>query len=145
MTISIQSELNNIFDASWQYNDGGRSKTKWSGTKDCGVRALAVVTGMPYEKARKHLKAFTNIGKANHRRISTGIYKVDMDMAMESLGWFYQTVPNFTNNKTYCANMPKNITMLLNMRGHFVAMQNGLLQDTFDSTNKCIIGYWVEL
>ncbi len=144
MTISIQASLNNILPDLWQYNDGGRSKTKWRGTADCGVRAFAIVTDMPYDKARRYLKGFTNIGKANNRRISIGVYKEDMDLAMESLGWYYLDAPKFASRKAYHFDIPK-ITVLCNMPGHFVASQHGILQDTWNSTSRYIIGYWKEL
>jgi len=101
------------------------------------------VTGMPYIKCRKYLKAFGNIGKANNRRISNGVFKDDMDIAMESLGWFYTKMPK--TPKAFCFDMPKDITILCNMPGHFVAIQNGIIQDTFDSSNKRIYGYWQEI
>lgn len=145
--LNLNTEIDIIFPTQkpWKYNDGGRSKTKWRGTADCGVRALSIVTNMPYEKSRRYLKAFGNIGKANNRRISTGVYQKDMNLVMESLGWFYQKGPKFFNRKTYWTDLPNNITALCNMPGHFVAIKNGILLDTFDSSNRYIIGYWTEI
>lgn len=145
MPLSIQKSIDNIFDDAWEYNDGGRSKTKWRGTADCGVRAMSIVCDMPYEKARRILKSFGNIGLSNDRRISKGVHKCDMDMAMESLGWFYQDAPKFTGRKAYCFDIPNDIIALCNMPKHFVAIKNGVLLDTWDSSSRNILGYWVEL
>ena len=143
MTISIQKSLDNIFNDSWHYNNGGIRDTKWRGTNACGVRAMAICCNLPYNKARRILKSFSNIGKANNRRISTGVFREDMNLAMESLGWFYNLAPSFIDRKAYHFDIKGNA--LCYMPRHFAAIQNGILQDTWNSTSRYIIGYWTEL
>ena len=37
-------------DIKFNYNDGGRAAAGYKGTAgDCGVRAIAIVTGLPYQ------------------------------------------------------------------------------------------------
>ena len=139
--IDLSIELDQIFSPEWQYNDAGRNKTKWRGQSDCGVRAVALALNLPYNNARKLCKEFTNIGKAGNRAISTGIYKSDMDLLMESFGWFYHKMPK----NSYLCNLPQNIKAICDMPKHFVYIENGILQDTWDSTNRKILGYWIEL
>ena len=89
----LAAEIGQIFQPKWQYNDAGRSKTKWRGTFDCGVRAVALALDLPYNNARKLCKEFANIGKAGDRRISTGIFSNDIDLLMQAFGWEYIKMP----------------------------------------------------
>ncbi len=137
----LAAEIGQIFQPKWQYNDAGRGNTKWRGTSDCGVRAVALALNLPYDNARKLCKEFTNIGRAGNRAISSGIYKDDLDLLMESFGWFYHKMPK----KSYLCNIPQNINAICDMPKHFVFVANGILQDTWDSTERQILGYWAKL
>ena len=142
--LTLETNINNFWPDPWKYNDAGRGKSKWHGTADCGVRAFAICCNMSYDKSRKYLKKFTKIGKANNRRISNGIFTDDMNLAMESQGWFY-TKTTKTGGLSFYYDMPKDVTLLCNMPKHFVAMQNGIILDTFNSSGRHIVGYWMEL
>ena len=136
---SLLAEIDSIFEPNFNYNDAGRSKTKWSGTNDCGIRAFSLATGIDYNKSRKYLKAFTHIGYAGNRRLSTGIYNDDMILAMESFGWIYIEC----GKNVYARQIP-NKTML-NMPRHFSYKDNGMIQDTWDCSMRPVLGYYAEV
>ena len=136
---TIMAEIDDIFVPNFTYNDAGRSKTKWSGTNDCGIRAFTLATGTHYNQSRKILKAFNHIGIAKHRRVSNGIFREDMDLAMESHGWFYTKCPS----DTYYYEIDG--IALLDMPRHFSFIADGILYDTWDCSMRRVVGYWQEI
>jgi len=124
----------------FEYNDGGRESAGFKGTSDCAVRAIAIACNMSYKDARYLLREFSNKGKLNSRAISLGIYKEDMCAALLSLGWEWVSAPKIPGRKARYTDI--NGTAILRMAGHYVAVIDGVLMDTFDSREKMVYGYW---
>lgn len=123
------------------FNDGGRSAAGYKcSSRDCGVRAVAIAIGLEYKTAQKLLKEYSAKGMLGSKAISKGIFKEDLDAALESLGWVWVEAPKFEGRKAKYSDIPG--TAILRMAKHFVAVVDGVLYDTWDSREKMVYGYW---
>jgi len=137
----------------WKYNDGGREEAGYKGkTGDCFARALAIATHLSYQEAYDFINEFSKIertgkrkrGKSNAR---TGVYKASARWIMEELGWKW-TPTMFIGSgcKVHLKadELPKG-KIICNVSKHFVAVVDGVIQDTFDCSRnetRCVYGYW---
>jgi len=126
----------------YTYDDGGRIAAGMKSDTDCGIRAIAIATGMEYHAARKFIKEFANIGKQGNRSISRGIWKEDMDAALRSIGWFWCSAPKFEGRKARYSDIPG--VAILRMARHYSTVKDGTLHDSWDSSHKMVYGYWCE-
>lgn len=127
----------------FRYNDGGRSKTGSKSDTDCGIRALAICCGVDYKTSQKILRKAAKNGKNGSGQISKGIYKEDMDSALITLGWKLRPAPKFSGRKARYSDLPKG-RVIARMAGHFAAVVDGVLEDTWDSRDKMVYCYWSE-
>lgn len=128
----------------YKYSDGGRSKAGYKGKSgDCGARAVSIATGMEYRDAIKLMKDFSEKGKLGSRAIANGVYKEDMDSALKSLGWEWVSAPKFNGRKARYSDIPE--TAILRMARHYAAVVDGVLLDSWDSSDKMVYGYWAKL
>lgn len=125
------------------YNDGGRVEAGFRSGTDCGIRAVAIACVVPYKEAQKILRFAAKKGKQGNGSISNGIYKEDMTSALKSIGWVWQSAPKFDGRKARYYDMPKG-RVIVRMAKHFAAVIDGVLQDTWDSSEKMVYGYWKE-
>jgi hypothetical protein len=127
----------------YKYNDGGRQAAGYKGAAgDCGARAIAIALGMDYKAAYSLLaQANKDMGFAKSAR--NGIHKNIYDAALNKLGWTWVSAPKFQGRKAKCSDMPSGI-VIARQAGHFVAVDNGIPQDTWDSSEKMVYGYWVK-
>lgn len=114
--------------------DGGRKAAGFKGKTDCGIRAVAVATGMSYDDSRKLLKQFSK------GPISRGIYKEDMDAALQSIGWRWHSAPKFEGRKARYNDIEG--IAILRMAGHYSVVIHGVLYDDVYSGDKMVYGYW---
>lgn len=145
----------------YQYNDGGRASAGFKGTAgDCVVRAIAIATGLPYAEVYKRLAESnktqrvtkgTRTSLAGKATARNGIYthrKWFKDY-MAELGFVYVTlVPKFGDQPPRIFEIRNIISgrMILSLRRHSAAMVDGVLMDTWDSSNEGlakVYGYWV--
>lgn len=117
-------------------DDGGRADAGFKGDAgDCGVRAIAIVTGEAYgdvyRELRRDAKEWPGRGKGAQaiRATSprTGIYREQMHKFMSARGWKKVSGRMRLDDP----NLPK--TAVLSVRKHFVAIVDGVIHDTFDS------------
>jgi hypothetical protein len=152
------------------YDDGGRAAAGFKGkTGDCGVRAIAIATGQPYQQVYDEINALAKERErvkwgrkaVSHRRSNsrTGVYKRLMDIYLAGIGWRYVgtwdgEMPWRAQRDT--ARFPAG-PIILNKRKHYIACQDGTIRDTYDSTQArnfetgelvpegcAIYGYWEE-
>ncbi len=139
------------------FNDGGRKEAGYKGSAgDCGARAMAIALGMDYKSAYNLLaKANKEMGFAKSAR--NGIHKNIYDSVLNKLGWKWVSAPTFKvldgyknsegkilfGRKAKCSDMPAGI-VIARQAGHFVAVINGIPNDTFDSSQKMVYGYWIK-
>lgn len=126
----------------YTYDDGGRVAAGMKSQSDCGIRAIAIAIGMEYHAARKFIRAFAKAGKQGNGQISNGIYKEDMNAALESIGWVWCSAPKFEGRKARYSDIPG--TAILRMARHYSIVKDGVLYDSWDSSHKMVYGYWAK-
>ena len=146
----------------WEYNDGGRAEAGFKGNaRDCVVRSIAIVSGLPYQKVYDDLK-FANIQYAETKRgrvakslqkSSTprnGVYKQVYRPYLESLGFkFVSTMGIGTGCKVHLSSeeLPKG-KIIARVSKHLCAVIDGVIQDTYDCSRngtRCVYGYFVKV
>jgi hypothetical protein len=122
------------------YNDGGRSAAGYKGTAgDCGARALAIVSGHDYKTAYNLIAAENNnMGFAKSAR--NGVHKTVYEKVLSGLGFKWCQSPKFIGRKARCSDITG--TVIARQAGHYVAVINGVPQDTWDCSSKMVYGYW---
>jgi hypothetical protein len=120
------------------YHDG---HTIRKSDRYCGVRALCIATGMDWAKAENLLKPFVQNGKQRNGSLSRGIWKEDYEACLNSIGWYWRTAPKFQGRKAKAADLPKG-THIARMAKHYVCVIDGVVYDTWDSSEKMVYGYW---
>ena len=146
--MSLRLALNHLIDyptgmkmKNYIYDDGGRAKSGRKGVAgDCGCRAMAIATGIPYDECYKLLS------RANHqaggkRSARNGVYKWVYEEVLQDIGWVWCKAPKFEGRKAYHYDMPEE-AVIGRMAGHYCAIINGVVHDSWDSTRKMIYGYW---
>jgi len=127
--------------ASFVYNDGGRSEAGFKTQTDCGIRAVAIACDISYKDARGILKKAAKNGKQGNGQIANGIYKEDLNTALETLGFKWSPAPKFEGRKAKHYDLPKG-KVIAKMSKHFVAVIDNVIHDTWDSSEKMVYGYW---
>ena len=130
-------------DISYLYNDGGRKASGRKGSaRDCGCRAMAIATGKSYDECYKML-ADQNHKSRGKRTARNGILKKDYDKVLNQIGWEWCSAPKFEGRKARHYDMPSGV-VIARMARHFVAVIDGVVHDTWDSTEKMVYGYWAK-
>lgn len=139
----------------FQYNDGGRKAAGFKGrTGDCGVRAIAIATGIPYAevydrvieygKSERRTKKVRDRGNSHPR---SGIWINTMQKIMSDLGWTWVPTMNIGSGcSTHLRSdeLPDGI-IICRVSRHYTTMINGVLHDTYDCSRngfRCVYGYW---
>ena len=128
----------------YQFNDGGQSEHRSLNGGYCGVRALAIAEGMDWKAAEKHLRKYTNRGKAGNGRLSSGIYKEDYDAALRALGYQWRPAPQFEGRKARTYDLYRYGKVIARQAKHYVCVDHGVAQDIWDCTEKMVYGFWVK-
>lgn len=131
-------------------------KNKFTG--DCVIRALCTAMKKSYEQVLKEL--CENSLKTGYSISSTENY----DRYLKSQGWIKQKQPRKVDNTKYtgeefCYTLQEGTTfkcnenecdmtndIIANIGGHHVvAIINGRVWDSWDSTDGCIGNYWIKI
>lgn len=149
MTLSVRN-------LPWQQNDGGRKAAGYKGTtRDCVVRALAIVTDEPYKKVYKELYALAKAHPVwrqvrDPKRCSPrlGVYSQHSSMFLTARGWKWvpakDLVPNEGNINAFPDLGPKAI---INIPRHFMAIVDGVVHDQWSPNTwerPQVLGAWVK-
>ena len=126
----------------YNYNDGGRADAGLKGETDCGIRAMSIACGISYSDARAKLKEASAKGKLGSRAISRGVYKEDLAAALAELGWHWESAPKMIGRKARCEDLTG--IVIARQARHFVAVIDGIPQDTWDSSERMVYGYWAK-
>jgi len=125
------------------FNDGGRKEAGFKGNAgDCSVRAIAIAIGMDYKTAYK-LIATANQNNGKGRSARRGIDKDLYSDVLKTLGWVWNSAPKFIGRKAKCKDMHLG-TVIARQAGHYVAVINGIPQDTWDCSHKMVYGFWAK-
>lgn len=117
------------------YNDGNTIRSLNSGY--CGVRALAIATGMEWKEVEKLLKPFVSAP------LSGGILKSEYDACLKSIGWHWVQAPKLEGRKAKAEDLPSG-TYIARQAKHFVCVIDGDCHDIWDCTHKMVYGYWAK-
>jgi len=128
--------------ANWSYSDGGQAQYRSLNSGYCGVRALVLAEGMGWKEAEKHLREFTKKGKAGSGKLSGGIFKKDYDAALRALGYEWVAAPKFAGRKAKARDLSGEGTLIARQANHFVCVEDGVVQDIWDCSEKMVYGYW---
>lgn len=134
-------------------SDGGRHDAGYSGTAgDCVTRAIAVVTGKPYQEVYNSINA-ASIGERTGKRkrdissARTGVYKTTIKKYLTALGYtFTPTMQIGSGCKVHLRDgeLPMG-RLIVSVSKHMVAVIDGVLHDTHDCSrggSRCVYGYW---
>lgn len=124
------------------YNDGGRSAYfKAKGVGDCVVRAIAIAKGEDYKKVYDEVADFLGYSPRN------GIEHKDTKKVMAHFGGAWHptmTIGSGCRVHLKAKELPKG-RLVCNCSGHLVAVIDGVINDTYDSSRngtRCVYGYW---
>jgi hypothetical protein len=137
--------------------DGGRAAAGFGGsTGDCATRAIAIATGLSYEKAYELVNAFgaTERGRKRRGRIKkssarTGVFGPTMHKIMNHLGWTWvPTMKIGQGCKVHLreSELPKG-RIICNVSRHYCAVIDGVIHDNHDPSReetRCVYGYYMQ-
>ena len=139
------------------YNDGGRKAAGYIGiTGDCVTRAIAIMTGKPYQEVYDALsdcaEPFNAKGYKRVRGVSSargGMHKRAYKPYLQSLGLIWHpTMGIGTGCKVHLRDgeLPMG-RLLVQVSKHLVAVIDGVMQDTHDCSRngtRCVYGYYTK-
>ena len=136
------------------YSDGGRVDSGYRGkTGDCGVRALAIVTGRSYREiweAVCEMGAKERIGKRKKSRShpASGIYRPTMDKLCTRYGGIWNpTMTIGSGCRVHLNHFELPVGRLIaRVSKHYVALIDGVIFDTHNPMrdgSRCVYGYWI--
>lgn len=128
----------------FKFNDGGREGAGFKGkTGDCVTRAIAIATQTDYAQVYAALNTLT--GKSVAR---TGVPKKVIKNYMRAIGWRWVPTMGIGTGCTVhltAAELPTG-RLVVAVSRHWVAVIDGVVQDTHDSTRggaRCVYGYFL--
>lgn len=138
------------------YNDGGRRETgKENNARDCVVRAIAIISGEPYNVVHQALSEGTGVQRASKRtpkRTATADNGINTQRKwfkdyMASLGFVWHPtmkVGQLSRTRLNKTDLPQG-KIIVALKKHYTAVINGQLHDTYDCSNngqRVVLGYW---
>jgi hypothetical protein len=147
----------------WVKDDGGRAAAGYGQEHvgDCGARAVSIATGKPYAEVFEALKAAhasyikrhprSYVAESESRRrkepIEYGCSVEVMRAYMKSIGWQHTEPSGRYSAKLFLrADMLPKGRLVVLISGHYVAVVDGKIFDTYDSGGKSgkrtVEGYW---
>lgn len=127
---------------SYVLSDGGRFASGRKGfAKDCATRAVAIATGMDYDDVYNLLaRANKRVGRRKSAR--EGIEIEVLEIVLKHLGFVQCQAPKFVGRKARYCDLPMG-RIIARQAGHVVAVIDGVLHDTFDSSNRMVYKYYL--
>ena len=127
----------------YKYNDGGREAAGYKGTAgDCGARAMAIALQLDYKSVYKEL-AQANADNGRSKSARSGIMKDTYTEVLKRHGWIWMKAPTFEGRKARCSDMPKG-RVIAKQAKHFVAVIDGVANDSWNCTERMVYGYWAK-
>ena len=146
----------------YQYNDGGRAAAGYQGRAgDCVVRAIAIASGLPYDRVYQDLFTLAVEHKDNNRsRLAKayqsgrkdpsprcGVNKRIYRPYIESLGFVWtptMAIGSGCRVHLRADELPSGV-LIARVSRHLCAVIDGVIQDTHDCSRngtRCVYGYW---
>ena len=137
----------------FKYNDGGRAEAGYKGTaNDCVTRAIAIVTGIPYQQIYDNINELAENERIGKRKkgvsnARTGVYKQTSKKIINSLGLIWHptmTIGSGCKVHLKADELPKG-KIIVKLSKHLCAVVDGVINDTHDPSRnetRCVYGYW---
>ena len=110
---------------------------------DCVKRALVAATGRTYKEVSSELNRHKKITKSKHfSSKSNFIPYFEEELKFKRISFPAVKGQPRMNGASFARSHRKG-TYILNMAHHVVACIDGVLYDTWDSTEKCVYSAWV--
>jgi len=139
----------------WIKDDGGRAEAGYKGTTgDCCVRAIAIVTGKPYQEVYDALNEISKEERWKKRRgkkvksdARTGVFKRTSRKYIESLGYKWTATMHIGSGcKVHMkADELPSGRLIIKASRHMTAVIDGVVHDTYDPSRegaRCVYGYF---
>lgn len=137
------------------FNDGGRKTAGYKGSAgDCAVRAIAIVSGIPYKMVYDEINILAKSEKMTkrHKKQSSarnGVHIKTIKRYLDSKGFIWIPTMFIGSGCTVhvkAAELPKG-KIILNLSKHITAVIDGVIHDTYDCSRnetRCVYGYWMK-
>lgn len=125
----------------FQFNDGGRAEAGYKGyAGDCVCRAIAIALELDYKETYLQLARLNKIALGK-RSARNGVAKDAYEKFLKDHGWVWHKAPKFEGRKAKHYDMPEGV-VIARMAKHLAAVVDGVVHDTWDSTQKMVYGYY---
>jgi hypothetical protein len=137
----------------FEFDDGGRRAAGYRGSaNDCACRAIAIVTGKPYQEVYDALNALAadeRLTRRHPKRSSsrTGVHRRTFRKYLASLGFAF--VPTMAIGSGCTVHLRDGELppgrLVVSVSRHFTAVLDGVIHDTHDPSRagtRCVYGYW---
>jgi hypothetical protein len=111
------------------FNDGGLAASRHNEVNDCACRAIAIATERPYHEIWATFKTILETEGPQRR---SGVDESVQHKVMQSLGWTWVAT---TKSRLQEDQLPPG-RLVVCIRGHSVAVINGVIHDTYNSSRK---------
>jgi len=146
--------MQNVKNVTYIYDDGGRDAEGYRvSAVDCAVRAMAIALQIPYKQAHAEIATRKKRRCNLCGRVRKDVPKKDMSYILAAHGYKWFPAPIFAGRRVagrwvagryaYAGDMPAG-RIIVKMDGNYAAIIDGVLHDTFDSSQKMIWGYWAK-
>ncbi len=141
----------------WVYDDGGRASAGYKGEAgDCVSRAIAIATGLPYQRVYSDLSEQIKTARLRSRRVRRntkgssprdGVPREAYEPYLVALGWQWTPTMKIGSGCTthLQANELPGGHLIVRLSGHMAAVIDGVVHDTHDPRRdgtRCVYGYW---
>lgn len=138
----------------WQFNDGGRSVTGYTGkTRDCVCRAIAIAAEKPYQEIYDRLNEIGKLERRGKRKRSisdarTGVYRFAYQRLLFDLGFVWTAtmkIGSGCNVHLREGELPDSGRLVVSVSKHLCAVIDGVVHDTHDPSRggtRCVYGYY---
>ena len=109
---------------------------------DCMIRSVTLATGAPYNKV---YELMYKLGWRTNRKTSKGNWEDQITKTLDELGFTTTKIkypPIKGQSRMTAKTMPNTGNYILRIAKHVVNMNEGILQDTFDCSDKCVYFAW---
>lgn len=151
----------------WKFNDGGREAAGFKGkTGDCVCRAFAIATDKPYKEVYNDINELAKSERTGKRKkgtsnARTGTYTTTERKLAAKYGWRWIPTMKFGEGckMHLTADELPSGTLIVQITKHLVCVKDGVLYDTYNSSEKqyynddgelvtnnkrCVYGYYVQ-
>jgi hypothetical protein len=152
--------LERRYAMSYERDDGGRAEAGYKGSADdCGVRAVAIATGIPYADVYRGLfdtQREFGAGRSKKARKAakspsprSGVFREPVQRYMEGVGWEWVPTMKIGSGCTVhlrADELPAGKIVAM-VSKHFCAVVDGVVHDTHDPTRdgtRCVYGYFTK-